>query len=481
VKKVFPVLFRLTLLLNGVACFHVRSESPDPVAYDWGPFAASWTDVHGNQRTRVLGPIYDKTRSPEEWESRAIRPFYHRWGHEESEVVRKEILWPLGTYRQREDAAYWRFLLTYRWNWDVTDPDSRHRTWIFPIYFQGRTAKGENYLAVFPFGGTIKDAPFWDQISFVLFPLFVESKINDIHSRSWLWPIISKTKGAGVRRFRIFPFYGYNEREGRGRKTFILWPIWNQVKYTYPESSGFGWILFPIAGHLKLTDQETWWFIPPIFRYTKGQEQSRLFGPWPFLQTEKGEDKNKFYLWPLYGRKQMEGVDNRFFLWPLGKYEKIEQGTGTKTRTHLLPFYRHYTSEPSEKLKDTEMSTSWTKVWPLYSHLSKGDGEIRKTVFPDFNPMRGGPIERNYAPFWQLYVRQQVQEDVDKEILWGMYRSLKRGEEYQYRSLFPLFSWSREAEGGHFTLLKGLLSKKRFGEKNQWRVLYLFKFGGKDN
>lgn len=455
-------------------------QAEDVIDYDWGPFAASWTDVHGNQRRRFLGPVVDHIASPENWEFDAARPFWSSMRHPELDTRKSEVLWPVATARRRDVSRNWRFLLSWGWNWDVTDPASRDRLWILPFYFQGTDKHGHDYLALFPLGGTIREFLLWDRIDFALFPLWVRSRIKDVEAETWLWPIFSRTEGPGVERFRVFPFYGYNFREGRGRKTFILWPFWTHVRYTYPQSSGAGWILFPLLGHMNLDDQETWWFIPPLFRYTVGEEQNRLFGPWPFLQRSKGE-VDKFYLWPLYGRKRQAGIDQTFFLWPLGHYEKSEQVTGTKTRFHFLPFYRRYTSEPSEKMKGEEMSSSYTKVWPLFSHLSKGDGKVRKTVAPDLNPMRGGPIERNYAPFWQLYVRQEVEDRVDTEVLWGLYRSVKRGEDYRYRSLFPLASWSREADGGHFSLLKGLLSRKREGEKKQWRVLYLFRFGAKES
>jgi len=471
-----------TLILLGAgvwtACSGWAGNAP-VIDYDWGPFAASWTDVHGNERSRFAGPFVDTIRSPEDWTFRAVRPLWSTWSNPGLETTNSEYLWPVASKRRQEEQRSWRVLLSWGWNWDVDDPESRHRLWILPFYFQGRSKNGHDYLALFPLGGTIREFAFWDRIDFALFPLWVRSQMGDIEANTWLWPFISRTSGKGVERFRVFPFYGYNEREGRGRKTFVLWPFWTHVRYTMPGSSGTGWILFPLTGHLKLTDQETWWVLPPFFRVSVGDEQNRIFGPWPFYQREKGE-VDKFYLWPLYGRKQLAGVDQRFFLWPLGHYEKSTQPTGVKSRLHLLPFFRHYTSEPSEVMKGEEMSSSYTKVWPLYSHLSKGDGEVRRTVIPDLNPMRGGPIERNYAPFWRLYMRSEVEDRVDTEVLWGLYRSLKRGEDYRYRSLFPLFSWSREEEGGHFSLLKGLLARERDGEKKRWRVLYLFRFGGKE-
>ncbi|MEX2607155.1 MAG: hypothetical protein WD708_07385 [Kiritimatiellia bacterium] len=466
----------LLLTLVGTAAV---AETPPVISRDWGPFYSTWTDVHGNQRTRYLGPVGEHMVSPEEDTLHAVRPFYHSWRVEDQDKRRTEVLWPLYSRRSNEERVYWRFLLTFFWNWDVADPDSRWRIWSLPFYFQGRDTDGESYLAVFPLAGRIHEFFFWDRIDFTLFPFYVKSQLNEIEATSYLWPFYSRTTGPGLERFRVFPFYGYSEKEGVGRKTFVMWPFWNQVRYTLPKSQGKGWILFPLLGHLKLTDQESWWFLPPIFRYAIGEEQNRLYGPWPIIQKEEGE-VDKFYIFPLYGRKQHAGVDRQFLLWPVGHYEKSVQGTGIKTKWFVVPFVQRFKETPSEALGGKAQSSSYIKIWPLFSHLSKEDGDVRRTSFLDLNPLRGGPVERNYAPFWQIYVRSQVRDRVDTEVLWGLYRSAARGDDYRYRSLFPLFSWSRGEDEGHFSLLKGLLSRHREGEKRVWQVLYLFKFGDKE-
>jgi hypothetical protein len=252
------------------------------------------------------------------------------------------------------------------------------------------------------------------------------------------------------------------------------------VQYTAPQATGGGWILFPVTGHLKLPGQETWWVLPPFFRLTQGEDHFKLYGPWPFLQHESG-NKEQLYFWPLYGRKTMNGVDKRFFLWPLGQIEVIQTPTGEKTRTHLLPFYRRYVFEPVPELREEEPRDAWTKVWPLFSHHNRDDGQGVRTVIPDLNPMRDGPIERNFAPYWHWVVRERVDDRQDTEFLWGLYRSLDRGEDYRYRSVFPFVSWSEEEQGGHVSFLKGLFGWRTTGAKKQWQVLYLFRFGGKEN
>lgn len=469
--------FRAVGLLTAVF-FCTPLPAGEVFEQDWGPFYSEYEDVHDARRVEFLGPVGEFRFNDDGDLRRAVRPFYHMSYQAEGDFRRSDLLWPVGVRRTRGPRSYTRFLLNYYWNWDVEDSASPWRLWLLPFYFQGRDHQGEDYIALFPLIGTLREFLFWDEINFALWPLWVESWNKEIHARTWLWPFISKTTGPGIERFRIFPFYGTNVAEGRGRKSFYLWPFLNVVQYTIPGSSGSGWILFPITGHLKLTDQETWWFLPPLFRYTRGEEQNRFFGPWPFVQKEEGE-VDKFYLLPFYGRKQHAGVEKWLFLWPLGQAEVAENPLATRRKFFFFPFLQHFSEQPSPEFPTEKGDTSYLKVWPLFQRMTEQDGQIQELRIFDLNPMRGGPVEQNYAPFWQIYARSQSGEDVDTRILWGLYRSAKRGEDYRYRSLFPFFSWSRREEGGHFSLLKGLVSRKKNGEDIEWRLLYLFTFGDK--
>lgn len=474
-KNALAALFCLFSVLT------LQAEEDKVIHYDLGPFAASWEDVNGNHRNRYLGPVVEFIENEAGDTAQAVRPLYHRWHQKDSDFTRTEVLWPIWVHRQRESSAYWRFLLNFMWNADVNDPQSRWRLWLLPFYFQGRDAKGESYVALFPLAGSIHEFFFWDKIDFTLFPLFVRSKVKEIEAQTFLWPIFSKTTGPNLKRFRVFPFYGYSEREGLGRKTFVLWPFYTQVHYTLPGSTGRGWILFPLLGHLKLTDQETWWLIPPIFRYSIGEDQNRIYGPWPFFQKEEGEVE-KFYLFPLYGRKKHAGYHKQFFLWPLGQYEWTRKDTGYKKKFHFVPFVQYFYEKPTEVMAaESDGEASYLKIWPLFSRSSKHGGEVTRFSFLDLNPMRGGPIERNYAPYWHLYVYSTAYDQADLEILWGLYRSAKRGEDYRYRSLFPLFNYTRDEEIRHFQLFKGLIGRKKFGDNKRWQILYLFHFGDKED
>jgi len=466
----------LRFLFAGLLCLAACGlPAQVPVFQDWGPFYSRRIDTQGHERTRALGPVYEHTVTPEGWSLRAARPFFIRWNHDGDGFLRREVLWPLAQTSRLGDQRSWRVLLTYGTNWDVNDPESRYRLWVLPFYFQGRDTHGESYRALFPVGGRLHEFLFWDEIEFYLFPIHLRSRVKQIEARSWFWPVYSRTEGPGIRRFRIFPFYGFAEREGMGRKQFLFWPIWTSVRYERPKETGSGWILFPLTGHLKLENQESWWILPPFFRYHTGGEKSRFFGPWPFVQISTGAVEKR-YFWPVYGTKTIGNTQKDFFLWPIVWRDRTRTAEENKSRHFVVPFYQDFRVADAEK---DETQTRHTKVWPLYSHSYRAEGPVRRTVFPDLNPFRAGPIERNFAPFWQLYVREQVGEDVDTEIFWGLYRSAQRGED-RYRSLFPLYQSARSEGRREWNLLKGLVGYERVGEKKSWRVLYLLRFGDRE-
>lgn len=466
----------LGLVLLCPDCARASRELEDVVSHDWGPISASWVDVSSNAHARAAGPFYEYLRNHDGDEFLALRPLWSRWTLNKRQRARWDFLWPVASGKAEGPDDAWRFLLAYYRNWDRADPESRYRFWLIPLYFQGRSASGDSYAALFPIGGQIRDLFLWEKTSFFLFPLYSSTHMGGIHSKSFLWPIFSQTDGDQLTRFRIFPFYGWSELNNKWRKTFVMWPFWNQVKFFQPVTGG-GWILFPLTGHAKMaTGAESWWFLPPFFRYSKGGNENRLFGPWPFFQKTVG-DVERFYLWPFYGYKKVGDTTKRYYLWPFVWKETQKAPDRVLKRTSVIPLSRTTSvSLLNEESGDFELAQKRSKFWPLYS-WSRNEDATRLHI-PELNPTRGAHIEQNWAAFWRLFRREQIGDDVDTEVLWGMYRSILRGEDLAHRSIFPLVDWGRDAQGGRFNLLKGIVGVERKGEHRTWRFLYVFRFGG---
>lgn len=447
--------------------------------YDFGFLASRATDVHGNTRNRVLGPLWENSTSTQGWHMAAFRPVFSTYHLPSEEVEGQDILWPLVTRRTRGNETLNRYLIFFNFKHDDPAAETgkrRYRFWLLPFYFQGRDKDGLEYRAIFPLGGTIREFAGRDEIKFVLFPLRVTSTLNDLSSSSWLWPVFSKTKGDGVDMKRVFPLYGRYTRQGAYEKKFILWPFWTQTRYDYPKSHGRGFILFPLYGQTLLSDQKTWWVVPPFFRYTRGEQMNRLYAPWPFIQYSSGQVE-KLFIWPLWGHKKIGGLDRTFYLWPIFWDEHVTRGDEVQHRFMVAPFWMNLKSS-SLSQPEAPPRVRAQKFWPLYSYRRVGQ-ESRFRTLELWPFSEAASVERNWAPWWSLVSRTQQGGNRDWEVLWGLYRQTARDDGGRYWSLFPLYERYREGETGArgWSVLKGLLGTEGHDSQRQWRVLYFMRFG----
>ena len=394
----------------------------------------------------------------------AVRPFYSHTERGEGSVT--DIFWPLYSRKKFKDEATSRaFLFYFTHRFGRCDESPRKRRWLLPFWFSGQDAQGEEYRALFPLGGTIREFLGRDKISFALFPTFGKSQINEVKTTSVLWPIYSRTRGDRIRRDRVFPIIGKSVLEGEYEKKFVLWPFWTSATYVHPRNPGRSWILFPLCGRSTLEKESTTWLLPPFFRFTKGEKQNRIFCPWPFYQKVDSEWHQKHWVWPLWGCDQRDGglKHRTFLLWPFLWSERSETGLHEKTRRMAVPFFtmeRDYLKEEGVAKEDQKLVSGYWRVWPLMSRQSSGDGSRFRLL--DLWPVKNSaPVERNWAPLWTLYSRTKQGGTVTKDLLW--------------------FAWHSETsevkDRSEWSLLKGLLSCKKEAGSRSGRFLYLFKFG----
>jgi len=502
--------------------------------FDAGFVASRDLTPDGTPRFRAVGPIVEE-QAVDGKIFAAVRPFYSRVGDEEDQRLLQDFLWPVAMVKDFRGETYWRVLCAFGHDFDNTQSGSRFRFIVFPIVYTGKDIHGERYFAVFPIGGKVNEFLGRDTIRFVLFPLYMYSAINDVETHDVLWPIVSRTSGHDISRFRVFPFYGQSTRDGLWTKRFAMWPIWTSANYTYPDGqTGGGFVLWPLFGHAKLTDQESWMFLPPFFRWSWNDKGYRAGNsPWPFFQYSCGGNEERLYLWPLWGARSTENYRSSFFLWPIGSTLDVDRGTEQVYRFSIFPFmfYEKKTAkagvrdqppsptggaprgpgvrdlppwpidlgEPgesgvSDRGSNTEFRVSsvesvsnapanlvgtgrYFKLWPLISYLREDDS-IRIRL-PDLWPGKQlSAVERNMAPLWTLYSHVRVDGAGEDELLWGLFRRSNDSNGRRHFSLFPLFSCDRSVEDDSlgWSFLMGLTGYKREGLRKTYRVLYFLRF-----
>jgi hypothetical protein len=333
---------------------------------------------------------------------------------------------------------------------------------VIPFYFQGTSAQGDNYLAIFPLGGTIYEFLGRDKISFVLFPIYGKSHINDVYTTTVLWPIGSKTTGHRIDRFRVWPFYGTSSLENEYDKKFVLWPIYTSVEYTNERNPGGGFIVVPVYGRIITERAENYWLIAPFFRYTQSDEQWIVHAPWPFIQLADG-DMYKRIFWPIYGKKHLGTLTRQFWLWPIIWNNKTEYVQHDQHRRLIVPFFAStadVVTKPTKQYEIGDVTTRYWKLWPLMSWERIHEDTRFRTL--ELWPLRNTPgIERNWSAYWTLYRRMDTDGVVGHHFLWGLYRQTKGPEE---------FEWS---------LLKGFAGYKKTQHSRSYRFLFM-RFGNEE-
>ena len=419
-------------------------------------------------------------------------------------ILRSEtdLLWPLGIRSQRDDHYYWRALLFYGTGTldDPTSPNDPWRFRLFPFIYAGRTQEGEDYAAVFPLGGTIRDFLVFHETSFVLFPIYAEGRSpTGVEMRTVLWPFYLTRHGERIDQFRLWPFYGTAERRNlhaTGRSRFVLWPIWSDTAST-GEIEGSGFVLFPIFGHSRFDREkrgveESWSVIPPLFLYARGDDGYRkLLAPWPFIRILDNDGIRERHIWPLWGRterwpvasgvlhpdvpggaaqisakgRSTRDLSRSYILWPFFSRTETERAGVHRSVLHApLPFFfrreetripnpdgeprtpnpesRTGLDDPTIRRSD-DPTSSFTRLWPLFSW--------RRTTVPPHHSAgavflrvpelslwsKSEQVERNWAPLWSLYTyRKKPSGAYCNDLLWG------------------LLSWGRNDDGGPiFSLL----------------------------
>lgn len=388
----------------------------------------------------------------------AVRPFYSHAAIAEGAV--QDVFWPLYSRKQFKDEQTSRILVFwYTHHFERSVEGSRYRRWLLPVYFQGRSGGGENYLALFPLGGTIYDFMGRDEIRFVLFPVYGRSRVNDLETLSVLWPVYSRTRGDGIRRDRVFPLYGKSVKDGSYEKRFILWPFWTEAVYEHPGHSGRVRILFPVYGRADMQQEQTLWLLPPFFRFTEGREQ-RTYCPWPFFQKIDGEGYDKLHLWPFWGRSRMEENNNErhFVLWPIWRSDRVERQDLLYIRQMAVPFFylrRGVELKPADSAEKPETVYRHLRLWPLMSSLR--DGDLTRFRMLELWPVasRAAPVERNWAPLWTLYSRTEQDSVVRRDVLWFAWSSRRNAATgcKEWSLLNGLFSCRQDESGRHTRFL----------------------------
>lgn len=193
----------LTLLLLGLG-LGVSPLLAEEVRFNLWPFFF-YARSQEATRLELVGPFIYRYRNGKE-SSLSFRPLFAWVNHPSPGERDLYFLSPLGHYHAEGTYRHFRLVPLISYDWKVEEEkggqgQAKSRT-LFPIFW-GRTAEGETYGGIFPIYGVFKKRFGYDEVRFVLWPLYSFTRLGEDRSTNILWPIFNYSRGPTLSGFKF--------------------------------------------------------------------------------------------------------------------------------------------------------------------------------------------------------------------------------------------------------------------------------------
>ncbi|HUS36532.1 MAG TPA: hypothetical protein VM680_14365, partial [Verrucomicrobiae bacterium] len=179
-------------------------------AVDLGPLydAFPLTLVRGS-RTEILGPLIsaEKTTNDWGWTFSPVMSFRRNPGVENTSF---DLLYPIITHDRYGTEYRFQIFQVFSFSGGNNQKQqTKRRFTLFPFYFQQRGPNPEdNYTALLPIYGTLRNRIFRDRVHFILMPIYVQTDKRGMITDNYLLPIFHRRHGAGVKGWQAWPLVG---------------------------------------------------------------------------------------------------------------------------------------------------------------------------------------------------------------------------------------------------------------------------------
>lgn len=421
-------------------------------------------------RTEAVGPFFydEEAEGQTTWALPPLMSSLHDTNTDSGEF---DFLYPVITYDRFGPEYRFQILQLFAFaGGGLQSGETKHRFTLFPFYFQQRsTASNQNYTALFPIYGTLKNRLFRDEINFTLWPLYVKTVKKpgfgskgaenllplenqwakplqgDVTTYNYVAPIFHLRYGAGLRGWQFWPIAGHEVQAVTPRtnmwndvetipghdKSFVMWPFWlNETRDigTTNTSHFKASIPFYSSFHSPTRDSVSYlWPCGLTFTDDREKKYHETDVLWPIFAYARGEGKTVTRFWPLFGRAHSPILESDFYLWPVYKYNRLHSDPLDRERTRIFFFLYSDLRERNTATNSfgTNALSHRVDLWPLFTRTKDFDGSTRFQTLSILEPiLRGKSIERNYSPLWALW-RSEHNAKTDassQSLLWNLYR-----------------------------------------------------------
>jgi hypothetical protein len=450
----------------------------------------------GGERTEVAGPLYYQQDRPEDfiW---ALPPFFCYATNKLVDSDEMDFLYPLWTYDRFGDQKRWQFFQIFNQSFGhFQDETIRSKLTLFPFFFSQRsTDPDQNYTALWPLFGQLNNRLYYQEIQFVLWPVWVktrragsvartpedefiapffrwrEERRVDVTTYNVLAPFFHYREGPDLKGWQALPLFSW-ERKGVSRRLdkwgdeelvpgfrhlTVLWPLFfsQDRKLGTPNEEKFR-ALLPLFSILRSPYRDSSSYLWPI-GLTLTEDRARHYrevgAPWPFIVFSWGEGKTTTRVWPFYSHAQNSALESRFLLWPLYKYNAIHAETLDRRRSRLLFFLYSNTIEENKATGDFRRRRD---LWPLFTHSREMDGRQRLQVLAPLEPFLPNidSIPRDYSPLWSIWRAESnpATATSSHSLLWNLYRRTTSPGAKKCSLFFGLFQYQSGSDRSRLRL-----------------------------
>lgn len=430
-----------------------------------GPVFSRFTlTLDSGSRTEAIGPFFfsQKKDSEKIW---GVPPLFSFDSDSAVESDEDDLLYPVLTYRRFGTEYRWQLgqLLSFAGG-EAPQGFHEHRFTLFPVYFQQRSPDPkENYTALVPFYGHLQNRLFRDEIFFVMFPIYSETRKRDVITDNYFFPLFDVRRGDGLRGWQFWPLIGTEHKDvttqtnGFGEietiaghdKFFALWPV------HFYQNTGIGTedpakfrADLPFYSVLRSPKRDTTSVLWPFFTWVDdhGEKYREWEGPYPFVVVARGAGKTTTRAWPLFSRAHNESQESDYYLWPLYRYDWLHADALDDRRTRVL-FYLFV--NVAEKNLETGALRHRVDMWPLFTYHRDFNGDKRLQILAPIEPMlpnnRG--VECNWSPLWSVWRSEGSAKagTTSQSLLWNLYRYDTAPASRKCSLIFGLFQYQSDS------------------------------------
>lgn len=441
------------------------------------------------ERTEALGPLF-YSEQKETQHTFAIPPFFSHVLDPSVESEEYDYLYPFLSYDRFGKEYRWHLFQLFAFAGGQNQEEVPvHRFTLFPVYFQQRSPDTNlEYTAVFPIYGHLKNRLFRDEVFFIGFPGYMQTRKRDVITDNYVYPFYHKRHGDGLEGWQIWPFYGQEHKDLTARtngfgdveviaghdRTFIGWPIYfdhiNGIGTENPERQ-FAVLPFYVSQRSPKRDSTT--VMWPLVTWTDDRESKyrERAVPWPLIVFARGEGKTLNRVFPFYSKGHNKYVESNFYMWPIYKYNRLHSDPLDRERTRILLFLYSFVNE-----KNTETGKARTRsdLWPLFTKRTEPDGRTRFQMFAPLEPFLplSKSIDRNWSPVWSVWRAENnpINGHTSKSLLWNVYRSETTPTTKKSSLLFGLFQYQSDSDTKRWRLFYiPMNAKKDSGHASEHR------------